>query len=184
MRNLNNIFKTNNRQAQRRVLDKFDISKEDKNKTLNELNNSNGGGSVSKYAPRYFKIDWDKATDGWKYILTLGDAKNGNFDNLYIFIGSTCKQFINLEGKKDILITAYPSINLSEYSISEFSYNPIYVPQDIKDSYNIPIKIGFYSFEDVVEYMPMILEALLSKSLTLSMEGITEITEDEYYKID
>lgn len=44
MRNLNNIFKTNNREAQRRVLNKFDISKEDKNKTLNELNNSNGGG--------------------------------------------------------------------------------------------------------------------------------------------
>ena len=43
MRNLNNIFKTNNRQAQRRVLDKFDISREDKNKTLNSLANMNGG---------------------------------------------------------------------------------------------------------------------------------------------
>ena len=43
MRNLNNIFKTNNRQAQRRVLDKFDISKEDKNKTLNKLADANGG---------------------------------------------------------------------------------------------------------------------------------------------
>ena len=71
MRNLNNIFKTNNRQAQRRVLDKFDISREDKNKTLNELNNSNGGGSVSKYAPRYFKIDWDKASEDM-YKLFIG----------------------------------------------------------------------------------------------------------------
>ena len=43
MRNLNNIFKTNNRQAQRKILDKFDISKEDKNKTLNELADANGG---------------------------------------------------------------------------------------------------------------------------------------------
>ena len=47
MRNLNDIFKTNNRQAQRAILNKFDISKEDKNKVLNNLENSsqsNGGG--------------------------------------------------------------------------------------------------------------------------------------------
>lgn len=43
MRNLNDIFKTNNRKAQRAILDKFDISKEDKNKTLNSLANTNGG---------------------------------------------------------------------------------------------------------------------------------------------
>lgn len=79
MRNLNNIFKTNNRQAQRKILDKFDISKEDKNKTLNELADANGGGnggSVSKYAPRYFKIDWDVASKDWEYILSIKSIDN------------------------------------------------------------------------------------------------------------
>lgn len=46
MRKLSDIFKTDNREARRKILDKFDISKEDKNKVLDNLENSsqsNGG---------------------------------------------------------------------------------------------------------------------------------------------
>ena len=40
-RELNKIFNVKTRKARRRILDKFDISKEDKNEVLNKINNSN-----------------------------------------------------------------------------------------------------------------------------------------------
>ena len=45
MRKLSDIFKTNNREARRKILDKFDITAADKNEVLNKIaTNSIGGG--------------------------------------------------------------------------------------------------------------------------------------------
>lgn len=42
--------------------------------------------------------------------------------------------------------------------------------------YDNPTKLKVCTFEETID--------ILSDKLNLSMEGITEITEDEYYKID
>lgn len=46
-RELNKIFDAKTREARRRILDKFDISNEDKNEVLNKIENSDGGGDSS-----------------------------------------------------------------------------------------------------------------------------------------
>lgn len=172
MRNLNNIFKTNNRQAQRKVLDKFDISREDKNKTLNKLADANGGGgSVSKYAPRYFKIDWDKASEDWKMVLTL----HSSFDNLTLIISSSQK--LTFSGKE--IIVNYPMTEEYYSFLRAFSFMPVYFSYSIED-----ITGGIKNFEEVIKILPELAKILGYPELNLSMDGITEITEDEYYKID
>ena len=46
-RQLNKIFDVQSRQARRDILDKFDLSADDKNKTLNKINSGSGSGSNS-----------------------------------------------------------------------------------------------------------------------------------------
>lgn len=184
MRNLNNIFKTNNRQAQRRVLDKFDISKEDKNKTLNELSNSNGGGSVSKYAPRYFKIDWDVASKDWEYVLHIDNFdKSVSASNLITSIGATYRTQIEAEVNYWDVVTAYPFTPIQS-KFYAFSYIPLFISQVVINAYGIQAKAGFQTFEDIIKAMSSLLSIKYDRQYNLSMDGITEITENEYYKID
>lgn len=51
-RKLSNIFKTNSREARKAILDKFDITKENKQEVLNRIGNSGGEGGKA----RYFKV--------------------------------------------------------------------------------------------------------------------------------
>lgn len=80
-------------------------------------------------------------------------------------------------------ITAYPFINLTDSRQYWFSYIPMYLQKEIAYSLGIT-KYGFLNFEDIIEVMTIFLNTLHSKEINLSTEGITEITEDEYYKID
>ena len=64
-RELNKFFDAKTREGKRRILDKFDISKEDKNEFLNKIDNSGGG---IKW--EYYKIDWDKINN-----LNLSDVE-------------------------------------------------------------------------------------------------------------
>lgn len=181
MYKLSDIFKTNNRQAQRKILDKFDISKEDKNKTLNELADSNKGGSVSKYAPRYFKIDWDKASKDWEYILTLGNVDTTvQQSNVVLSIAASYKTIVKKSNYSRI--TGYPFITTSD--AIGFSYIPLFISKTFIDNLQIEAKTGFQTFEDMVILLSKVIPQLLGVEVNLSMEGITEITEDEYYKID
>ena len=54
-RELNKIFDAKTREARRRILDKFDISNEDKNEVLNKLGNSNENNF--EFVPITFTID-------------------------------------------------------------------------------------------------------------------------------
>ena len=82
-----------------------------------------------------------------------------------------------------VYISTYPFTALDGDRKFYFSYIPLYLDERVAESININ-KYGFLEFEDIIEIMPGLLKRFLGKKITLSMEGITEITEEEYYKID
>lgn len=55
-RELNKIFDVKSRQARRDILDKFDLSKEDKNKVLNKIDSGGGSDNGSGNKIKYYKI--------------------------------------------------------------------------------------------------------------------------------
>ena len=129
------------------------------------------GGGASKYAPRYFKIDWDKASKDWIDIITHYDRHN------YSYYDRNIVASVKLEPAPNI----FSIITYILFQITGFAYYEIiafsYIPNCIASmQYNDPDKIKVCSFEETID--------ILSDKLNLSMEGITEITEEEYYKID
>lgn len=162
-------------EALRRGLHNTEFSKEDKRKSFKAINNNtNGGGSVSKYAPRYFKIDWNKASEDWKYVFS-GNYEGKDFIFFVFRFASTIKSNFDWE-------TGDASIVASQWSKPDsFSYNILYIPNSIKN--NLGINYNFCSFEQIIEVVNKI-GVLTAFPVNLSMEGITEITEEEYYNID
>ena len=143
-----------------------------------------GGGSVSKYAPRYFKIDWDKASKDWKYVLCIDNFdKSVGASTLMHTIGATYRSEFTTEGNVWSVVTAYPFAPIQSKHYA-FSYIPLFIDQFILDAYGIQAKAGFQAFEDIIKIMTSVLSIIHTRQFNLSMEGITEITEDEYYKID
>lgn len=58
---LNDVFKANNYAGRKKVLDRFPLSKEDKdnvNKSIEKLSNSNGGGSDGAFTYKSRKVVW------------------------------------------------------------------------------------------------------------------------------
>lgn len=148
-------------------------------KTPNEIHKNelkgggdNSGGSISKYAPRYFKIDWDKCSKDWEFVLSL----DNNFENLFFMISSSAK--INFGSI--ICILNYHMTTEHAKNIIAFSYLPISANLS---SLGVPIT-GIADFNTLVEVLPNFLRDTYQVDINLTMEGITEITEDEYYKID
>lgn len=153
-------------------------------KTPNEIHKSElGGGRTqdgSKFKPRYFSIDFNITDEGWKYLLSV-DVDNFIRDsNLAFTIGSTYK----LIDVKDnlVYIGAYPFMSLDGDRKFYFSYTPLYLDERSSGALNIN-KYGFLEFEDIIEIMPSLIETIFGKNITLSMNGITEITEEEFYTI-
>lgn len=154
-----------------------------KNELKGGGDNSNGG-SVNKYAPRYFKIDWDKASSDWRHVLTVGNAEAPvQQSNIVFNIGATYKIIAKESNYNYSRITAYPFITIND--TIGFSYIPLFVTKSIIDSYEIEATPGFQTFEDVVTLLSKLVPQLFGiEGVNLSMEGITEITEEEFYKID
>ena len=136
-----------------------------------------GVGNSSKYAPRYFNIDFNVADEGWKHLLTIENSDNPiHQDNIFVNIGASYKTIID---GINSYINAYPFYTDNRNSLTQFSYIPLYISDGIPG-----IEGGFLTFEDIITKMPAILRVMLEKEITLSMNGITEITEEEFYKID
>lgn len=70
-RELNKIFDVQSRQARIDILDKFDLSADDKNKVLNKIANSGGNNDASQYSPIYYKIkqNWISGNDDFKHLM-------------------------------------------------------------------------------------------------------------------
>lgn len=65
-RELSDVFKAKTRVGKRKVLDKFDISKEDKNKFLDGMEEVGGQGSGNNNAEsilEYYRIDWQSVAN-------------------------------------------------------------------------------------------------------------------------
>lgn len=158
---------------------------ERKNGSLEIISGGNSGntsGSSSKYVPRYFSIDFNIADEGWKSLLSIRNVNNIiNDDNITTSIGSIYKLILVEDNM--VSITTYPFTSLNGNKKFYFSYIPLYIDERLSGSLNIN-KYGFLEFEDIIEIMPILLETLYEKNITLSMNGITEITEEEFYKID
>lgn len=144
---------------------------ERKNGSLETISGSSSGGSSSKYAPRYFSIDWDKADENWTNIF---DITNDTYKVLQIF--STVK--IRYEGLP--VISQYGTVASTTY-VEAFSYIPCCINDVIYKAFNLPYK-GIVTFEQCIEVINTIGSSLELPQITLN--GITEITEEEYYKID
>lgn len=86
-RELNKIFDVKSRQARRDILDKFDLSKEDKNKVLNKIDSggSNGEGE-GNIAGEYYALKPVEGFDDYNYSLyvtflgLLSEVKFGNYN--------------------------------------------------------------------------------------------------------
>lgn len=152
------------------------LNTNDKNKLVNTIidigNSGSDGGVASQYAPRYFKIDWDKASEDWKYVLSLDNSAK----NLIFIISSSNK--VNFEGYIHIL--AYPMTIDYVKNIIAFSYLP--VAANIPNFH--PQLTGIIDFNTLIEIVPNLLKIEAGLDVNITMEGITEITEEEFYKID
>lgn len=139
---------------------------------INDLQtNSSSSEGSSKYAPRYYAIDWSKCSVDWAVV--MNGHESNNVVNYSYCLPASYK--INIMDGINIIISHgnYFKMNLNHYTIIAFSYIPICVSTMINnDVENIRID----TFEDVIQN--------LNTKLDLSMEGITEITEEEYYKMD
>lgn len=140
----------------RRELLKAEFSKEDKQKASKVINNS-GSGNVSKYAPRYYKYT---------------DSMNASQIIAYI---STVK------ARADYGISIVPTVvivqnNTSTESIIACSFIPIYILIT-----TIPIFID--SLDTLISIFKK--EGIVDENMANEiLSAFTEITEDEYYKID
>lgn len=150
---------------------------------INDLKQSGSSSSnVSKYAPRYFSIDWDKASEDWRKLLSIISDVVTNDSGIAMNIASTYK----IDDGNLYIISAYPVFNDGIGSINNligFSYLPVYIDKVLVEAFGLSVKHGLYSFEDIIENISTILNSM-GIELILSMEGITEITEEEYYKVD
>ena len=82
-------------------------------------------------------------------------------------------------------IQAYPfnEINYKNFAYS-FSYIPLYFSKVFIEEFGLEITSGIQTFEDIIICMNKLIPAIIGVGCNLSMEGITEITEEEFYKID
>lgn len=143
---------------------------------INDLQSkgSSSSGSSSKYAPRYFSIDFEKANVDWQKLMIISS------ELLPFKMAASYKYFSSNE--PIISANGYPETNnLTTYS---FSYIPLCVNSEFINVFELNnIQEGFKSLEEVIHIINIIAPKV-SFSINLSMEGITEITEEEYYKID
>ena len=154
-----------------RFINRYVLSKKEKNEIINEIKNIKGNGSSSgsyiKYIPRYFSVDWSKCSEGW---LKIFESNN----NQYFFL----QPFATVKCVKDemVIINAYGVSSDNVLLVKAFSYIPCCFKGDFI------IHNGIFTFEQCIEAINIILSTQNMPILTL--EGITEITEEEYYKID
>ena len=147
-----------------------------------DINNSEGCSSVSKYAPRYFKIDFSKADALWKRI--LGSISNDEDYVKAIEIVYTVGALYKIKVDNLVSIQGYPFINIDNDREYSFSYMPLLLIKDMAEAFGMTTNL--LTFEDMLENIGKILaySDIIDSPMVLSMDGLTEITEEEFYKID
>ena len=125
-------------------------------------NLSSGGGSGSgsslKYLPKYYSIDWSVADEGWKSVLKGGEE----------FPPAEIAATI----KSGYFITPIDAIE-PEVSVNAFSFLP--VGWQNNSTFDVTI---FETLESVIDFFKK------DFSIPVSMNGIKEISEEEFYSFD
>ena len=117
-----------------------------------------GSGSGLKYLPKYYSIDWSVAEEGWKTALKGG----GEFPPTEI--AATIKS--------GYFITPLDATE-PEVSVNAFSFLP--VGWQNNNTFDVTI---FETLESVIDFFK------IDFSIPISMNGIKEISEEEYYSFD
>lgn len=146
-----------------------------------DINNTEGCGSVSKYAPRYFTIDFSKADNVWKTILGIHNDQDYAKPNEIIY---TVGALYKIKDVNFISIQGYPFLDIQDIREHSFCYMPLFLEKEFAEAFGITTNL--LTFEDMLENISKILEyfGIIHSLRVLSMEGLTEITEEEFYKID
>ena len=154
-----------------RFINRYVLSKKEKKDIINEIKTkgSSSGGS-SKYAPRYFSIDWAKCSEEW---LKVFDIANDTYIGMQPFAS------VKVSHGEIVIISSYGTFSDAVSAVKAFSYIPCYA-KNVGLPFNIPTDI--FTFEQCIEVINSLLPMMGQSILTL--DGITEITEEEYYKID
>lgn len=150
-------------------------------KTPNEIHkselSSDGGSSSNKYAPRYFSIDWDKCSDSWKYILSEYNVIEETSYYRSIGFSATVKSYRD----GNYIIGSFYTSDAEE--IKAFSYLPLRMSDFIQEAFGVQYQMPF-NINDLIEFVNKVIKDGLNLDIEpISMEGITEITEEEYYTI-
>ena len=114
-----------------------------------------GSGSGLKYLPKYYSIDWSVADEGWSTVFT----------SVFMSMVSTLK----ING----MIFAYTTNDINAEAIDAFSYLPVALKEHGASDTSF-----FETLESVIDYENRALSA------SISMNGIKEISEEEYYSFD
>ena len=152
------------------------LSKRGNDNKLNSVTGSSSGSS-SKYAPRYFSIDWSKCSESWKYILSTEHIDGMIYANTIGFVAT-------IKTNSDTgYIIGTGSYDPYDRNIA-FSYIPVSMSDYVQEALGIQYQMPF-NINDLIEFINKLIKDVMNLDIApISMEGITEITEEEYYKID
>ena len=161
-RELNKIFDVQSRKARRDILDKFDLSADDKNKVLNKINNASGSGSGSEQSSTIEYID----VRGWND----AEANNIPLTNL-----TTASIMIKVKVGNDVGCT-YPSGILSwKNTINEFL--------DILNTGVIAVAIDFNLCVKWPNDEFTLKENFVNMGIYEYINSLPRITKEEFYNL-
>ena len=117
-----------------------------------------GSGSGLKYLPKYYSIDWSVAEEGWKTALKGG----GEFPPTEFAATIKSGNFITPLDPTE-----------PEISVNAFSFLPVGFQNN--NTFDVTI---FETLESVIDFFKT------DFSIPISMNGVKEISEEEYYSFD
>lgn len=153
-RELNKIFDVKSRQARRDILDKFDLSKEDKNKVLNKIDSGDNGSSDDQNELLYYKLIENKNLES--------DVSNGDYPNVF----SECRH-VGVLGPLWGTPQWLQSFLGPNFSQPLYADAFVFIPCDYLDRNKQYHR--FKTYEELREMIPVLPEA-------------TRITKEEYYE--
>lgn len=162
-RELNKIFDVKSREAQRAILDKFDITASDKNEVLNKIALNGGGGSEIKH--RYYKLTISPTESSFGEAFSYLSPAMGTFklsvNNRYTF--KTYVAFMTGNAGDATLedMVAFEFIPVTEGHI----YTEFRLAKDLKD----------------YQYLYSLTNSSMASKMDAIINNVIEITEEEYY---
>lgn len=155
-RELSDVFKAKTRVGQRKILDKFDISKEDKNKFLNGIEDAGSGGN--------------------------GSDEDSNIEYLDITNVSSYKELLLQYSFRACVISDDVKMNATSFAVYNtiidlISYKSLYIQTDFKSK--------VYGIQSGQTFNLTIMEVLNMANITQEqLDAIPRITKEQFYSLE